>query len=155
MHNGDTLQPTSVAGLTIEEVTHENVLDYQIAKLKGFANSEEQPDPADVESGLRLRRKELADNGRFLIARLESEPASIIGWYEGEDRVIFHLATRIPFRNRGLAKHLLCHVVSETYRMGYRSVMLFTDPLDTPINLYHRLGFTDEIYWRGRYDFTP
>jgi ribosomal protein S18 acetylase RimI-like enzyme len=87
-----------------------------------------------------------------MLGRLEGEPAGIIGWYEGEDRHIFLLATRVPFRKRGIGRYLLCAALRDAYARGARSVIISADPDDTPVQLYRRLGFTDEVYWRDRYE---
>jgi GNAT superfamily N-acetyltransferase len=155
VHVGEIPKSTSVPGLIIEAVTHANLLDYQVTKLQAFANSETEPDSNEIASELALRRTELDDCGCFLIGRIGSEATGVIAWYEGMDRFIFHLGTRVPFRKRGIAKQLLCHVVSETYAKGCRSVLLNTNPLDMPIHFYRRIGFTDEVHWRARYTFNP
>lgn len=147
--NGCALHAAGPGAGRIEPVTHRNLLDYQIAKLKAFADSEEEPDPAAVEAGMRIRRAELNADGAFLIARAGEEAAGIIGWYEGADRYVFHLATRLPFRNRGIARQLLSHLVADTYALGKRSLLIATDPADTPVRFYRRMGFVDEIYWMG------
>ncbi len=143
---------SAIPDLVIESVslTH-NLLDYVITKLKGFADSEEAPHAKDVQAQVALRKAELAGEGRFLLARLNQNPVAVIAWYEGEDRLLFHLATRVPYRRRGIAKHLLCHLLADGYARGCRSIILFTDPEDTPIQFYRRLGFVDEVYWRQQY----
>ena len=133
----------------IEPVTRRNLLDYTITKLKAFADSEAEPDQAAVEANMATRRADLNADGAFLIARVGDEAAAIIGWYEGADRYIFNLATRTPFRNQGIARQLLSRVVADTYTLGKRSLLIATDPADTPVQFYRRMGFVDEIYWMG------
>ena len=135
----------------IEPVTPGNLRDYSVTKLKGFAGSEEEPDPAAVEADMAVRRAELDAGGAFLIARLGDEAAAIIGWYEGTDRYIFNLATRAPFRNRGIARQLLSRVLADTYALNKRSLLINTDPADTPVQFYRRIGFVDEIYWMRKW----
>jgi len=142
-------------GITVEQVMPDTLMDYVLVKLKGFANSEDAPPVEDVEKELAVRQKELASIGRFLVARVNDEPAVILGYYDGSDRLIFNLATRTPFRMRGIARHLLCQVVADSYDQGCRSVVINTDPDDTPVRWYRRLGFTDEVYWRRNYRFEP
>ena len=144
-----------LSGVTVERVTVDTLMDYVLVKLKGFANSEDAPPVGDVEKELSVRQSELASMGRFLIARVNDEPAAILGYYDGNDRLIFNLATRTPFRMRGIARHLLCQVVADSYDQGCRSVVINTDPDDTPVQWYRRLGFTDELYWRRSYRFEP
>jgi len=151
-HVGPVPEAPSVPGLTIEPVTPTTNLDeYVVTKIKGFADSEAEPAPNLVSDQLALRRAELAGEGRFLLARWDGTPVAVLAWYEGEDRLLFHLATRVPFRNRGIAKALLAHILTDTYRRKCRSIILFADPDDTPIHLYSRLGFVDEVYWRQMY----
>ena len=71
------------------------------------------------------------------------------GWYEGADRYIFNLATRAPFRNQGIVRQLLSYVMADTYALSKRSLLIATDPTDTPVQFYRRMGFVDEIYWMG------
>ena len=133
----------------IEPVTRRNLLDYAITKLKAFADSEEELERAAVEANMALRRAELDADGSFLIARVGDEAAGIIGWYEGADRYIFNLATRTPFRNQGIARQLLSYVMADTYALRKRSLLIATDPTDTPVQFYRRMGFVDEIYRMG------
>jgi ribosomal protein S18 acetylase RimI-like enzyme len=154
-HVGPRPKRVVLSGITVERVTADTVMDYVLVKLKGFANSEDEPTAEHLEQELAVRRRELASLGRFLIARVGDEPAAILGYYEGDDRLIFNLATRTPFRMRGIAMHLLCGVVADSYDRGCRSVIINTDPRDTPIRWYRRLGFTDEVYWRRSYRLEP
>jgi ribosomal protein S18 acetylase RimI-like enzyme len=144
-----------LSGITVKRVTADTLMDYVLVKLKGFANSENAPPVGDVEKELAVRQSELASMGRFLIAMVNDEPAAILGYYDGSDRLIFNLATRTPFRMRGISRHLLCQVVADSYDQGCRSVIINTDPDDTPVQWYRRLGFTDEVYWRRNYRFEP
>ncbi len=149
-HANTGVLPAVEAGpALIEPVTRSNLLDYTITKLKAFADSEEEPDQTDVEASMATRRADLNADGAFLIARIGDEPVAIIGWYEGADRYIFNLATRTPFRNQGIARQLLSHVIADTYAQGKRSLLIATDPADSPVQFYRRMGFVDEIYWMG------
>jgi ribosomal protein S18 acetylase RimI-like enzyme len=151
-HVGPVPYADPVPGLTTEAVGETNLVDYVVTKQRGFAGTEEAPPSDAVANDVALRRAELAGEGRFMLARLEGEPAGIIGWYEGEDRHIFLLATRVPFRNRGVARYLLCEALHAAHAHGARSVIINADPDDTPVSLYRRLGFVDEVYWRDRYE---
>ncbi|MEM7029213.1 MAG: GNAT family N-acetyltransferase [Chloroflexota bacterium] len=155
VHVGAAPAVVPIDGLQIEEVTAENIFDYQWAKLKAFADCEDDPPKPDIESGLVLRMAELKGGVRFFVGRIEGQVAGIISWYPGMDRLLLHLGTRVPFRNRGIANQLLCHAITDAYAHSCRSVMLFTDPSDTPIELYQRLGFTDEVYWMTQYRYQP
>jgi ribosomal protein S18 acetylase RimI-like enzyme len=150
-HVGPAPESPAIPGLTIEPATEANLRDYAITKLEGFADGEAEPADEAVRNELAFRRAEMGGEGRFLLARLAGEPAAIVAWYEGEDRSIFLLATRVPFRGRGIARALLCHVLAEASARGCRAVIINADPDDTPIRLYRRLGFTDEVYRRRGY----
>jgi ribosomal protein S18 acetylase RimI-like enzyme len=128
---------------------------YVITKRKGFASSEAEPDEGTVADEMALRRGERRGEGRFLLGRLDGQDAGVIGWYEGQDRFIFQVATRLPFRQRAVARALLCHVIADTYARSCRSVIINANAEDTPILLYRSLGFTDEIYWRRQYTLGP
>ncbi len=154
-HVGLPPERVELSGIVVEVITADTLMDYVLVKLQGFANSEDAPAVEDVEKELAVRQSELASMGRFLIARVGEEPAAILGYYNGSDRLIFNLATRTPFRMRGVARHLLCEVIADSYDQGGRSVIINTDPNDTPIQWYRRLGFTDEVYWRRSYLFEP
>jgi ribosomal protein S18 acetylase RimI-like enzyme len=154
-HVGPPPESVELSGIAVEAVTADTVMDYALVKLKGFANSEDAPSVEGVEKELAVRQGELASVGRFFIARVGPEPPAILGYYDGSDRLIFNLATRAPFRMRGIARQLLCQVIVDSYDQGCRSVIINTDPSDTPIEWYRRLGFTDEVYWRRSYLFEP
>jgi ribosomal protein S18 acetylase RimI-like enzyme len=154
-HVGPRPERVQLPGVTVEAVTPDTLLDYVLVKLTGFANSEDAPTVEDVDKELTVRRRELASLGRFLIARVGDKPAAILGYYDGSDRLVFNLATRMPFRVRGIARHLLCGVIADSCEQGCRSLVINTDPNDTPIQWYRRLGFTDEVYWRRSYLFEP
>lgn len=150
-HLGPLPAARVVPGMSIETVSEATLAEYVVTKLKAFADSEAEPDPERVRAESALRRAEMAGMGVFLLARVAGEPAAIIGSMVGEDRFIFLLATRAPFRGRGIARALLCHVLQEAVAGDCRAVIINADPSDTPIQLYRRLGFTDEIYWHRVY----
>jgi len=69
--------------------------------MKAFANAEAELDKEELNSGLKLRKAEMEGDGRFLIARVDGEAVSVVSWFEGQDRLLLHLGTRVPFRDRG------------------------------------------------------
>jgi ribosomal protein S18 acetylase RimI-like enzyme len=140
-----------VAGMRIELLTFQNLEAFSVAKLKGFGGDEAEPSPERVADEVAFHRVEMAGAKRGLLARLEGEAAAILGYYEGGDRDISILTTRVPFRGRGIARQLLCHLLADAREQGCRSVVIGADPEDTPIQFYRRLGFTDEVYWTRGY----
>jgi len=57
-------------------------MDYVHVKLKGFANSEDDPPSKNIDEELSVRKPEFESIGRFLIARIGDDPAAILGFYE-------------------------------------------------------------------------
>lgn len=147
---GPAVQP--LPGVVLEPLTEATLTEFAVTKLQGFASSEAMPDPPRFAAEVAMRRAEMADDGRFFLARASGEPAAILGLWEGDDRLIFLLATRVPFRNRGIARWLLTGAIAAADTDRRRSILIRTDPDDTPIQLYRRLGFTDGVFWRQRYE---
>jgi GNAT superfamily N-acetyltransferase len=137
--------------LRIEPITPATLDDWVTVKLQGFANSDAAPDPARAADERAARAAELAGGAVLLLARWSGEPAAALAGYDGPERFAFSMATRVPFRKRGIASALLSTFARDGYARGCRAILLNADPDDTPIQLYRRLGFTDEVYWRRRY----
>jgi GNAT superfamily N-acetyltransferase len=148
---GEPFEPPLPAGVAIEPAGREALREYALTKLKGFASSDDAPPEREVADEVALREAELHGEGRLLIARIDSEAASIAGWYTAGDALIFQLATRVGYRRRGIATALLATIVREELSNGARSVVINSDEDGEPIKLYRRLGFTDEVYWRRPY----
>lgn len=143
----------AVPGLTIEPVTENNLRNFVIAKIKGFDDSETEPDPERIEADISLRRAEMRGDSGFRLARLGAVPVGIVGWYGGLDRFIFILATRVPYRGRGIGRTLLADAVAGAFASRCRSIIVNVDPEEGPIEMYRSMGFVDEVYWRHRYRF--
>ena len=137
--------------LGVEAVKEDNIEEAVRTERKGFADSEAEPDADELRRRLILFRAEMDGQGRFLLARVAGEPASVVGFYEGEDRFIHHLATRVPFRRRGIASRLLSEVLAGARERGCRSTIINAAENGRPVGLYRSLGFTDEVYWRREY----
>ena len=155
-HFGPCPSGTALPGLSVREATTEAELRaYEIARLKALGDSDATPNEEEVTANLRGRISSLG-SCRYLIGWLGDEPATLVGWYEGLDRLIFNLATRLPYRRRGLARHLLTCLIEETQESPeYRSLTIFTNPDDGPIAFYRDMGFTGEVYWQARYRYDP
>ncbi len=151
VHVGPPPVVQPVPGATIEDLTDDNVHAFAAAKLRGFANSEAPPPPEQIEAEAALRLAELAGGGFGLLARVDGEPVAMLSGIGGQDWFLHTLATRLPWRERGLAGWLTAEAIHRAYASGARAVLLNADPHDTPIARYRRLGFTDEVYWRSRY----
>lgn len=152
-HTGPVPRVSMRAGISIVEVTAATLSEFVNVKLKAFGNSEEEPAPHRIIEETAVRSAESNGGARHFIARVDGEAAAVLGYYEGDNRLIFNLATRVPMRNQGLARILLSGAIADAGERGCRSVMINTDPEDTPINWYRRLGFDDEIYWVRNYSY--
>ena len=153
-HVGQPAESPRVAGLTTVAVTNQTVRLYVVTRQKAFSDSEEEPEVPNVISEVQLRSREMRGQGRFRIAEIEGEAAAVLGWYEGNDQFIFQLGTRVPFRRQGIARQLLSDLLEESYERGCRSVLINAEEGGAPIQLYRRLGFRDEVYWRRGYEYT-
>jgi GNAT superfamily N-acetyltransferase len=141
--------------VTIEAVNAATLTDFATVRLKGFANSENQPPDEQIAREVAIRRAELNGSGRCLLARVGGEPAGILAYYGGRDRLIFLLATRVPMRKRGIARQILLRTIADASDSGCRSVIINTNPEDTPIQWYRREGFSDQVYWHRSYVLEP
>jgi ribosomal protein S18 acetylase RimI-like enzyme len=61
------------------------------------------------------------------------------------------LATRVPYRGRGIAQALLAAYIDDSAERGCRSVMINADEDDWPVGLYRKIGFSDEVLFHSRY----
>ena len=154
-HVGEPPRVKPLPNVSVERVSAALLKEFAIVKLKGFGNSEDEPSAARVAQEVASRAAELRGSGRCMLARVGNDAAAILGYFGGNDRLVFNLATRVPFRNAGVARLLLSTVLTDAYRRRCRSVIINTDPADTPINWYRRLGFTDEVYWYRSYLYLP
>ena len=150
-----TTRVKPLPNVSVELVNAALLKEFAVVKLKGFGNTEDQPSVGRVAQEVASREAELRGSGRCMLARAGEEPAAIIGYFEGNDRLAINLATRVPFRNTGVARLLLTTVLMDAYERRCRSVNINTNPADTPINWYRRLGFTDQVYWHRSYLYRP
>lgn len=137
--------------LSVEAVDGDTFEEAVRTERRGFADSEAEPDAEELRRRLILYGAEMGGQGRFLLARVAGEPASVLGFYEGKDRYVHHLATRVPFRRRGIASRLLSEVLARARERGCRSTIISAAENGRPAGLYRSLGFTDEVYWRREY----
>jgi GNAT superfamily N-acetyltransferase len=140
--------------LQIEEVPEERLGEWVTAQHMGSANSEVVPMAEALSRQLDVRRVELRDVGSLWLARLDGVVVSTLGFHEGADRLVNSLATRVPWRGRGIAQALLAALASDSEGRGCRSVLINADEDDWPVTLYRRMGFSDEVLLHGRYVLT-
>jgi hypothetical protein len=138
-------------GLGIEDVLDEEQLaEWAATKIAGFADDEARPSPEALEAELVGRRAEWPVC-RYRLARLGAEPVAVLGHYTGRDQMAFNLATRVPFRHRGIASAMLARWSEEEAEPAVRSRLINCDEGGAPEALYRTLGFTDEVYWYRRF----
>lgn len=152
-HVGTIRDRLNFPEVALERATPSTLRRYVRTRWMAFASSEAEPPQAGIEEEIAQRRAELGSGGCFWIAKIRGEPVSVIGCYEGPDRFIFQLGTRVPFRRRGIATWLLCRALREGLERGCRSVIINGEEEDAPVRMYRRLGFTDVLYWRRRYAY--
>jgi ribosomal protein S18 acetylase RimI-like enzyme len=151
-HVGELPGQREAPGIRIESVSRNGLYEYEDTRRKGFANSDDPSPPEDLEWRVKLRIAEMEGGAIYWLARADGQPAACMSWYESEDRLVFSLATRVPYRNRGIARLLLTRLLHESQEASKRAVVINANEDDTPIRLYRRLGFTDEVYWRVTYE---
>lgn len=154
-HVGAVAHLPAVPGMSVEAVTGATLREFIATRIKGFADSEDEPPASQVDEESRHRLAAMATGSQFFIARIEGIPAGVVGWEEGRDRFVFQLATRLPFRGRGIATAILCQILDGAYARGCVSVVINADAAGLAVHLYRRLGFLDEVYWRRGYRFEP
>lgn len=138
--------------LVVEEVVDDGGLtDWARVKLLGFADAENEPTPAALDNELAARRAE-SPIARYDLALLDDKPIAALAHYTAsQDQMVFNLATRVPFRNRGVAQAMLQLWTERALAEGARSLLINCDEHGRPAGLYRRMGFTDEVYWHRRY----
>lgn len=141
------------ADLSVVDLDVDDLGTWAEVKLRGFGDTEAAPAPDLVAVEVAQRRAE-APLARYRMGLLEGEPVSALAHYTGTDQLVFSLATRLPFRHRGVAQALLGIWAEDGVRDGCRSLIINADDGGTPASLYRRMGFVDEVYWQRRYTKT-
>lgn len=144
----DVVEPD---GFGLEQVGDDGLEAFSRVKIMGFASSEDEPTREQIEHEVSVRRAEAGGEPGSAIATVDTEPAGIVAWYGGDDAMIFLVATRVPFRGRGVASASIRRVLEERYASGCRSVLINGDADGHPVEIYRSLGFTDEVYREHRY----
>lgn len=140
-----TLQPApEVPGLELvalhPESPSEEIRDYLLTQRQGF-------DPANQttpdEGQIRQTRLDFLVGGwRAYLARLDGEPAAVGGFGRiiGEVTEIASIATRLPFRRRGIATQMTAFLTGEAFRLGARTVCLTAED-ERAGRVYERIGY--------------
>jgi len=137
--------------LAVENVVDaEQLEEWAEVKIRGFADDEARPAPARIQAEVAERRAEWAIC-RFQLVRIDGEAVAVLAHYTGQDQMVFNLATRLPFRHRGIGQSLLARWSREAGPPDVRSHLINCDDGGPAHALYRRLGFTDEVYWYRPY----
>jgi GNAT superfamily N-acetyltransferase len=152
---GSVVGDLGPGGLTVEDVIDlVQLQEWARVKVQAFADAEDDPDSQQLQAEVAERQVEWPVC-RYQLARLGGEAVAILGHYTGQDQMVFNLATRRPFRHRGIAGAMLAHWSAQGHRQGVRSHLINCDDGGPADALYRRLGFTDEVYWYRRFRPRP
>ena len=152
-HVGDLPEMVDIDGYSNEEVNEENLYAAALTRLMGFANSEDDPVKESFHAEYLKRKQELDWIAKGVLARINKIPAGMIWWNQGEDLFIYLLATRVPFRGRGVAFNLINHVLQQGSLKNSRSVMInVMAENENALKLFNSIGFTNEVYRRYEYN---
>ncbi len=138
-----TLRPSpEVPGLEITALEPgspvEDLRDYALAVRQGFdPQSHETPTAIDVE-----RTREDTHNIRLFLGRLRGEPAGAASYMRPIDGVteIAGIATREPFRRRGVAAALTAYAAGRAFGEGVTLACLTAGDIRAG-RVYERVGF--------------
>ncbi len=152
-HIGPLPPVVRLEGLVIEESTRANVGEIAETKMRAFSSSDDQPPAEELKRQTKRHLTELEGIGRGMLARLFSDPAGMICWYDDPvDIWINLLGIRKIYRGLGIGRALLHRLLIDSFERGCRSVLINVMEENTgAIQLYKRLGFSDQVYWRQHY----
>jgi GNAT superfamily N-acetyltransferase len=80
---------------------------------------------------------------QFFLTWVEGEPVALFSSWPGIDGVgmVEDLFTLPSHRNRGIARALIHHCVADARARGADSVLIGSEPNDTPKEIYQAMGF--------------
>ncbi|MBO0883386.1 MAG: GNAT family N-acetyltransferase [Mycobacterium sp.] len=137
--------------LVIESIDEARLEEWATVKLQAFHETESAPAFDRLRGEVETRRGELAI-AECQIGMLGGENVAVLAYYRGTDQMVFNLATRTPYRHRGIAQTMLARWVDAGIANGCRSLMINATDGGRAAALYRSLGFTDEIYWYRTYE---
>jgi ribosomal protein S18 acetylase RimI-like enzyme len=157
-HVGPMPAPPIIEGLRVDEVSAANVRAFVTTRLRAFSDDDTPPDSVRLTAQVAQRQGELTGSGRGMLVRVKAECdvgeyAASMWWYdEPEATWIVLLGVRAPFRRRGIARWLLCQRLIQAQTEGKPALINVTTENIDALRLYRRLGFTDVVYRRRRYN---
>ena len=140
--------------LVIERIDDASLEKWATVKLQSFGDTESAPAPDRLAQEVAARRDELA-LAECQLGLLDGEGVAVLAYYRGRDQLVFNLATRVPYRHRGIAQAMLTRWAEAGTASNCRSLIINAADGGRPAELYRRMGFVDEIYWYQRYELAP
>jgi len=97
----------------------------------------------EVSAQIQQVRRRAAPRVQFFLAWDEGEAVAFFSSWPGVDGVgmVEDLFTLPSHRGRGIARALIHHCVEDARARGAKSVLIGSDPDDTPKHLYEAMGF--------------
>jgi GNAT superfamily N-acetyltransferase len=138
-------------------VSQHNLAVFSDTKLRAWSSSEDTPNDHALQAEIERRTRELRGSGRGMLAMIDDAPAGFIWWYDEPSHIrwIRQLATRTPYRKRGVATRMLVNCVQSAYQAGMMAVIISVDPdNNTALKLYSELGFSHSVYELDTYTFA-
>jgi GNAT superfamily N-acetyltransferase len=139
--------------LVVESIDDAGLEQWATVKLQSFGDTESAPAPGRLAQEVAARRGDRA-LAECQLGLLGGEGVAVLVYYRGRDQLVFNLATRVPYRHRGIAQAMLTRWVDAGTASGCRSLMINATEGGRPAELYRTMGFVDEIYWYRRYELA-
>lgn len=149
--------PPTVNAIQLIPVSQHNLAVFSDTKLRAWSSSEDKPNDHELQAEIERRTRELRGSGRGMLAMIDDAPAGFIWWYDEPSHVrwIRQVATRTPYRKRGVATRMLINCVQSAYQAGMIAVIISVDfDNNTALRLYSELGFSHSVYELDTYTFA-
>jgi GNAT superfamily N-acetyltransferase len=135
-------------------VSEGNLAAFSETKIRAWSSREQEPSKKDLRVEMERRKRELEGSGRGMLASVDDTLAGVIWWHDESSRVrwVTQVATRTPYRRRGLATRLIVDCARTAYQEGIGAVVISVDPLNQQaLTLYKKLGFSQTGYGHDTY----
>jgi hypothetical protein len=139
--------------LVIKSVDDGGLEHWATVKLQSFGDTESTPPPGRLAQEVAVRRDELA-LAECQLGLLGGDSVAVLAYYQGPDRLVFNLGTRVPYRHQGIAQAMLGRWVDAGTADGCRSLIINATDGGRPAGLYRGMGFVDEVYWYRQYQLA-
>jgi GNAT superfamily N-acetyltransferase len=156
-HVGSSPNHQAGSAVRLVPVGEENLVSFADTKIRAWAGIEDEPGSEVLQAEIARRKRELAGSGRGLLALVDDVPAGFLWWHEDPSLVgwISQLATRLPYRGRGVATRMITACLETAYLAGYIAGVINVDPANQGASrLYRRLGFVDPVYHLRSYTWS-